>query len=408
MQTISARFFASVPKLLLRKGAVIILPFKFFATKIKYLTPLLALAVYLTNPTVVAADFLKVTTPADVWISTPFEINLDIAAQADTEYFLKARIGSDSSDLRDGQTLNEDNGVWLSDSVSWTSFPHFSTDQNGHWVGKLKAQASDKTKLGANFLVIRIHSASGTSIDSASYSINVLAQQKVDPPQPVVQVGEPILNEFVPQPQTGGNEWVEIKNKGDGPIDLSGWKVDDQEGGSSPQTIDNGIKVPAGGFFVVTFQNPKLNDLTDSVRLLKPDNSVVESYTYNQTIRGQSWSKDSSGNWFLTDHTTPNAENYVPVVSTTSTNTQPAKTVSNQTNSSQTENSLTNTENKLPQVLATSSAKIATVSASFEKNKSNTVALPLIILGILSLVGAGGFLIKKKMKSGRPIADQPL
>ena len=230
-------------------------------------------------------------------------------------------------------------------------------------------------------------------------------------PPPVVQVGEPILNEFLPQPETGGKEWVEIKNKGTAVADLSGWKVDDQEGGSTPQVLPNNTLIQPGGFLVVTFQSPKLNDLADSVRLLKPDDSVVESYTYNQTIRGQSWSKDTNGNWFLTAAITPGAENSLPPVANTTTANPPTqKATTKQTTSNTADTPTAEISNRLPKVLATSEAKIATVSASFNDKKTESpLTLPLVILGSLFVIGSGGFLIKKKMKSGQPEnSDQPL
>ncbi len=421
MQSISARFIAQ-NKLtfyniqLLRKRVVKILPFKFLQTKVKYLTVLLSFITYLVNPTLVAADFLKVTTPANIYLETPFEINLEISLQPNSSYFVKARIGKEASSLRNAQTYSETKGVWLSDSVSWTSFPSFTTDANGHWVGKIKAQTSKNAEIGSNLLVIRTRSSSNALTDSPAYTINIEAGQKEEPKPavvspPVVQIGEPILNEFMPQPETGNKEWVEIKNKGKGAADLSGWKIDDEAGKSTPQILDQGSVIQPGGFLVVTLQSSKLNDLTDSVRLLKPDDSVVESYTYNETVRGQSWAKDTNGNWFLTTVVTPNAENYIPSVST-SNQTKPSsqKPVSNQVNSNPDENSTPKTPNKLPQVLATSEAKIATVSASFsKKSQANPFTTPLVILGTLLVLGSGVLVIKRKRKSGQSeISDQPL
>ncbi len=416
MQSLAARFFAECKLAfyktkLLRKRVVKILPFKFLQTKLKYLTVLFSFLIYLVNPTLVAADFLKVTSPTDILLETPFEINLEITAQPNTDYYVKARIGADTSNLRQGQTLHKDKGVWLSDSVAWTSFPKFSTDQNGLWVGKIQAQASKNAKVGPNFLVIRIKPATGTHTDSAAYSINISPAQKVEPSPTIVQVGEPILNEFMPQPETGNKEWVEIKNKGAGAADLSGWKIDDEAGKSTPQILEQGTVIQPGGFLVITLQSPKLNDLTDSVRLLKPDDSVVENYTYAETVRGQSFAKDTNGGWFLTAVTTPNAENPLPQGANVPSQSETInKTAGSKQSNPKTETTTKTQVNKLPQVLSTSEAKIATVSASFsKKNSDQSLTLPLIILGSLLILGSGVFLVKKKMKSGQSeISDQPL
>lgn len=285
---------------------------KFFTSKIKYLTILLFFVIYLVNPSLVAADFLKVTAPAEIYLDTSFEINLEISAKANTKYFVKARLGSNPSSLRAGQTLNENKNIWLSDTVSWESFPSFETNNDGLWIGRIFAKVSKNAALGDNFLIIRIHSQND-NIDSAAYSLIVkeAPKQETKPQSTVVieEKGEPILNEFLPQPKTGNKEWVEIKNKGVGNANLSGWKIDDEPGKSSPQVIPSGTIIPPGGFFVVTFSSPKLNDLADSVRLLKPDDTVVESYSYKNSVKGQSFAKDVKGNWFLTASTTPNAPN---------------------------------------------------------------------------------------------------
>lgn len=414
MRTRPAHFFAFLVTLLikiqlLRKKIVGSFLLRFLTNKVNYLIGLLIFIIYLLNPSLVAADFLKVTTQAEINLDTSFEINLEISAQASAKYFVKARLGSNTTNLRSGQTLNETKNVWLSDTVSWTSFPSFTTDNNGHWAGRIYAKASKNANLGSNYLVIRIHGQSNTNIDSATYSLTVKEAPKEEiKPQPLIVVeekGEPLLNEFLPQPTVGNKEWVEIKNKGTGNADLSLWKVDDQPGKSSPQIIPSGTVVAPGGFYVVTFASPKLNDLSDSVRLLKPDNSVVESYTYSNSIRGQSFAKDSKGNWFLTAVVTPNAPN--PTVSkptaTTPTNSNNQTALDNSQNNPKESSDINQSavKNKLPEVLSDLDKKFATVSASFTKKKTgNPVTFPLLVLGSLLIAGSGVFLVKKQLKSG--------
>lgn len=405
MQTFSARFFALFRSFLyllnlLQKTAGKILPLKFLQTKFKYFAFFFSLVFYLVNPTAVAADYLKVNAPAEIFVETPFEVSLDISAQANSDYFVKARIGKEISKLKNGQTFSESKGVWLSDTVSWTSFPSFTTDSSGHYSGKIKVQASKNSELGQNLLVIRTRDGNGKLTDSPAYSVNILSTEQAPvpaKPEPVVvKTAEPILNEFMPQPPTSSKEWVEIKNKGEGSIDLSGWKIDDEPGKSSPQIIDQGTLLAPGGFLVVTLQSSKLNDLADSVRLLKPDDTVVESYTYNETVRGQSWAKDSGGNWILTSITTPGTEN--PNFQTASPVATPKPQVPVAKTSPETTSQIVN---KLPQVLGTSSAKLASVSASFIKKDNSAFAFGLISLGGLFILGSGIFLIKRKQKSGQ-------
>src|SRR5690554_1149048 len=128
------------------------------------LTSLLILF-YLVTPTAVAADFLKITAPAEITKEESFEVNLEISAQAGTTYSVKARLGSEPNQLTKAQTFSEGKNVWLSDSVSWSSFPKFTTDNNGMWIGTIKVRTSDKVTLGQNYLVIRIRNENGSTVD---------------------------------------------------------------------------------------------------------------------------------------------------------------------------------------------------------------------------------------------------
>ncbi len=61
---------------------------------------------------------------------------------------------------------------------------------------------------------------------------------------------EIILNEFLPNPQTSGSEWVELHNRSAKSVSLKGWCLGDQ----TRQEIltDEDIEVAAGGYLLVT------------------------------------------------------------------------------------------------------------------------------------------------------------
>ncbi|MFN8569555.1 MAG: lamin tail domain-containing protein [Kouleothrix sp.] len=70
-----------------------------------------------------------------------------------------------------------------------------------------------------------------------------------------------LLNEFVAYPKTlYTNEWVELYNSGDILVDLSGWKIDDSEGGQSPYALPPGSLLAAGGYLVVELPSAILNN----------------------------------------------------------------------------------------------------------------------------------------------------
>lgn len=223
------------------------------------------------------------------------------------------------------------------------------------------------------------------------------------------QTGNPVLNEFMPNPASG-DEWAEIFNNSTEEAVLTGWKVDDSEGGSAPTPFPDGTKVAPKSFFVLYFAN-KLNNTSDTIRLLKPDGSVAETYSYSSTEKGKSFTKDSHGSWFLTASISPNSENPNPPKPTMN---QPVKTTTKALTTSKptappvatAEASLT----KLPNVLSAKDKNISTVASDFNNKKSNTtIFLPLIILGSLLIAGSGVFLVKRKKRSGQSEnSDQPL
>ncbi|HEY4694550.1 MAG TPA: lamin tail domain-containing protein [Candidatus Nanoarchaeia archaeon] len=353
---------------------------------------------YFFTPSAVAADFLKVTAPSEILPETSFEINLEISASPNTSYFIKARLGKQTNDLRAGQTFNPNQNLWLSDTVSWDKFPQFQTDSDGYWVGKIQGRSTKTAPLGQNYLAVRIRTGSA-NIDSATYSLVIKEQEQKEEtgtPTVVDQIGEPSLNEFVAQPGSG-TEWVEIKNKGTGPADLSGWWVDDEPGKSSPYEIPAGTIIGAGNFLVVNFSSPKLNDLTDSVRLLKPDGTEVESFRYDTTVKGESWAKDEAGSWFANSNPTPGAENppNPTVLAATSERQLTSKNGSNQLESDDPEET-PGPKFKIPQVLAATTS--ATVSAQVGNTDKNPINTPLVVLGSLLLAFGGLVILKRKLK----------
>ncbi|MFH1946660.1 MAG: lamin tail domain-containing protein [Candidatus Magasanikbacteria bacterium] len=123
------------------------------------------------------------------------------------------------------------------------------------------------------------------------------------------------INEFIPNP-TGSDttEFIELFNSGSEGIDLSGIKLDDEEGGSRAYTFPDGTIVGAGEYFIVGRQDSKLalNNTSDSVRLLYPDGTILQEVRYDDVLEGASYALDnSSGVWDWTGTVTPGEENII-------------------------------------------------------------------------------------------------
>ncbi len=76
-------------------------------------------------------------------------------------------------------------------------------------------------------------------------------------------------------------EWVEIANDSDAPADLSGWKLDDGEGGGSPYTLPAGSTIGPQGLLTVIMPRALFNNAGDSARLLGPDGAVIDVFDYS-------------------------------------------------------------------------------------------------------------------------------
>jgi hypothetical protein len=121
------------------------------------------------------------------------------------------------------------------------------------------------------------------------------------------------INEFLPNSDglDSTGEWIELWNAGTAPADISGWKLDDAEGGSLPYTISAGRTIGPGGY--VKFSRPvtaiALNNDSDMVRLLTPGGQVYESIAYENAPRGVSSNRKADGSFVWSWTPTPEAPN---------------------------------------------------------------------------------------------------
>ncbi len=123
-----------------------------------------------------------------------------------------------------------------------------------------------------------------------------------------------IINEISPHPGTGtDDEFIELTNTGDDEVDLTGWFLDDAEGGSTPYEIPSGNKIGPDEFLVFYKIDTKLslNDAGDSARLLFPDETVASSQSYTDAPTDQSWARDVKNVWSWTEKITPKATNII-------------------------------------------------------------------------------------------------
>ncbi len=98
------------------------------------------------------------------------------------------------------------------------------------------------------------------------------------------------LSEIYPHPPSGQNEWLELYNSSGATALLRNWQLDDQvNSGSSPRTIS--LDIGAYGYAVVEFTSALMNNDGDTVRLINPAGTVIETFTYGDSTESQSWGK---------------------------------------------------------------------------------------------------------------------
>ncbi|MCS7220620.1 MAG: lamin tail domain-containing protein, partial [Anaerolineae bacterium] len=116
------------------------------------------------------------------------------------------------------------------------------------------------------------------------------------------------LNEVLPMPRqvdwdgdgspTAQDEWIELYNLNEHPINLEGWILDDiANGGSRPYTIPASTILPARGYLLFFQRNTRLalNNDADEVRLLASDGTVVDMLAYERPRPDASFSRSVDG-----------------------------------------------------------------------------------------------------------------
>ncbi len=121
-----------------------------------------------------------------------------------------------------------------------------------------------------------------------------------------------IINEVLPAPNSiFSQEWIELYNPTSEDIDISGFIIDDiEDGGTNPITIDQGTIIEANSYCVLYFTK-MFNNSGDDVRLLSPQELVIDEFTYQDTEYDYSWYRINNLDWddSQTENPTPNAFN---------------------------------------------------------------------------------------------------
>lgn len=125
-------------------------------------------------------------------------------------------------------------------------------------------------------------------VASLFFPINVFAQ-------------EVVINEIFANPEDEKDEFVELYNNSDSEVDLSNWKISDLF--KSYSIAD--LKISGKGYLVLEKSLTKiaLNNSNEKVSLIDPSDNVVDSFSYEKTIEGKSWSRAPDGTGSFSNNT---------------------------------------------------------------------------------------------------------
>lgn len=230
------------------------------------------------------------------------------------------------------------------------------------------------------------------------------------------------INEFIPNPigSDTDNEWIELINESNEEVNLSGWQLDDEEGGSNPFMIPEGTKIGANTFLVLPRPQTKiaLNNDGDKVRLIWPNGFVLQEVSYEEKVK-EGWSAARFyESWQWTNSTTPKsnnilsqAEDGVPDTKTSKVSSpEPTSNISTLRSSVNTiedgESADNKANGKSPALAKTIEEKISFESDAkqAEAQKASAISnikyFPVGIAVFVSLAGAFAmFILKKKLKT---------
>lgn len=123
--------------------------------------------------------------------------------------------------------------------------------------------------------------------------------------------GALLINEFVSNPNTEDEEWIELFNPHDTTVELAGWYVRDA---SLKATVLPETTLSGYGFYIIEKPKGVLNNDTDVIELLAPDGTLIDSVTYGTDDvpapkKGESVSRGTDGDWYVTSEPTKGGVN---------------------------------------------------------------------------------------------------
>lgn len=220
------------------------------------------------------------------------DVETDVAARIGQEVeviWVNHHGSSHSTNANYVGTLNPDAAIFSVGSTNTYGHPDQTVLDRLYNNGTMRylTQMGDPTRnyydsvIANENVMVQVSDGINYTVHGDPYVAADPAGGSTDPRTPLV--GEVLLNEFLPAPQTlFTTEWVELYNPTGDRLDISGMWIDDLlNAGSAPIQIPAETILEPGGYVFFEMAN-YLNNTGDDVRLLGTDGATIyDTYTYN-------------------------------------------------------------------------------------------------------------------------------
>ena len=137
-------------------------------------------------------------------------------------------------------------------------------------------------------------------------------KQDISPETPTTYPSNIFFNEILPSPEGSDseNEYVEIFNNNEFSVNLLNWTLKDTQGSIKKYIFPNTV-VKSKSFLILYRPQTKitLNNATDGLELLNPNNKVVDQITYESAPKAESYNKGEPWKW--SNAPTPGKQNTI-------------------------------------------------------------------------------------------------
>lgn len=121
-----------------------------------------------------------------------------------------------------------------------------------------------------------------------------------------------LLNEIFPNPagRDDGQEWVEIYNPNDFPVNTKNYILDDYTDSGSTTMKLKEVEIQPKGYYLAYDPTIILNNSNEEIQLFDPSGNLLDKIFFSQSFEGQSYARIKN-EWLWTTFPTPNFENEI-------------------------------------------------------------------------------------------------